>query len=437
MTSKRWQRYTPTTDEPWNLSRANHLHRRASFGATWGELQRDVDDGWEASVGRLLTGTSRQYGQREDFESISRIIGESAVAGGDASRLKAWWLFRILFTPDPLQEKLALLWHDHFATSNRKVQNLRLMQQQNELFRSRASAKFGHLLHEIVKDPAMLVWLDAGLNQKSQPNENLSRELMELFTLGVGNYAESDVQEAARALTGWRIRNMKAEYNMERHDQGELAILGVVGAFDSEKLCDLLLGQDATSRRLAGTLCDLFMGEDVADAEAIDELSLGLKRNDLSIQWAVETILCSQLFFSDANIGSRVSSPVEFTATAIRSLEMLDNPPSTLVLAEWCSRLGQDLFYPPNVSGWNGGRAWLTSRTVVGRSNFAAAMVTGQLRVPSTTVEWSPSVEKLGRAEQLQKLLLSNPNRQRSKVEAMKLSEFIAHTLSLPEAFVC
>jgi len=377
-----WQPYTPTESLPWNLQRVKHLHRRAAFGATWTELQRDLRDGPEASITRLLEGKSRVQGQRDDFDSIAKIIGESAARSEDENRLKAWWLFRMLFTPDPLREKLALMWHNHFATSNLKVQDLGIMLRQNELFRQFASDRFGKLLHEMLRDPALLVWLDANSNRVGHPNENLARELMELFTLGIGNYSEQDVKEAARALTGWSIKAGEVTFRHEHHDAEPKTILEHTDRFDAESLAELLLNQEATSRRLAWRLCDLLMGEHVVNQDAIDELASGLRTRQLDIVWAVETILRSEFFFTEKNIGSRVSSPVEYIVGTVRSLEMIDKPPSTLILAEWCIRLGQDLFRPPNVGGWKGGRSWLNSRTLIGRANFAATLVAGELHSP-------------------------------------------------------
>lgn len=432
-----WKPYIPSPSQPWNFDRAKHLHRRASFGATWSELMRDEADGPEKSIVRLLNGTSRVDGLRDDFEEISQVIGDSAAGSDDERRLKAWWLFRMLFTPDPLREKMTLLWHNHFATSNLKVQDLLLMKQQNELLRQKGTAKFGTLLREMLTDPAMLYWLDANSNRSGQPNENLARELMELFTLGVGNYTENDVKEGARALTGWTVKRAKVEFREDRHDPTEKNILGKTERFNTDSFAQLLLQQDATSRRLAWRLCDLFMGEDVVDDEAISELAAGLRAHDLDIAWAVETILRSELFFSDRNIASRVSSPVEFIIGAVRSLELFDQPPSTLILAEWCTRLGQDLFRPPNVGGWNGGRSWLTTRTIVARSNFAAALVAGELRAPIVAPSLGHLEKKMGDV-QLDRLLLSRPCDEaiRTKVPNDILSN-VAHWLSCAAAFVC
>jgi uncharacterized protein (DUF1800 family) len=284
----------------------------------------------------------------------------------------------MLFGPDPLAERLTLMWHDHFATSNLKVNDLSLMRRQNETLRSLGRGPFGRLLHAMLRDPALLVWLDAQENTRGHPNENLARELMELFTLGIGHYSEGDVQQAARALTGWKIVGDEARFVPTRHDAGTKTILGRTGGFDADALADRLLEHPATSRRLAWRLCREFLAEGTVDDRSIDALAGGLQAHDLDIGRGVATILRSRRFFDAAEPGRRVASPIAFALGAARALEMFDPSPSTPVLADWCGRLGQDLFYPPNVGGWPGGRAWITTRSAIGRANLAAALIGGE-----------------------------------------------------------
>jgi len=375
ISSDPWARYVPDEAMPWDLRRVVHLHRRAGFAATWDEIRRDLKDGPEASINRLLEGRSRSCGVPADFAAFADRLAERALAAPEPNRLKGWWVYRMLFGPDPLTERLTLMWHDHFATSNLKVNDLSLMRRQNESLRSLGRAPFGQLLHAMLRDPALLVWLDAQENTKGHPNENLARELMELFTLGIGHYAEDDVKQAARALTGWKLVDDEARLVPVRHDAGAKAILGRSGAFDADGLAALLLDHPATSRRLAWRLCHEFFGEGAIDEPAIDSLAEGLRARDLDIGWGVATVLRSRLFFGAANLGRRIASPIDYILGAVRALEMLDPAPSTPVLADWCGRLGQDLFYPPNVGGWTGGRNWITTRSAVGRANFAAALV--------------------------------------------------------------
>jgi uncharacterized protein (DUF1800 family) len=382
MATSNWKPYKPSEAMPWNLRRVSHLHRRVVFGASWSELQRDLSEGPEKSVSRILEGRSRDAGMPEDFEHLSSIIGNSATESGSADRLKAWWLYRCLFSPHPLQERLTLMWHNHFATSNLKVNDLRLMKGQNETLRKNAFAPFGTLLKEMTHDPALLEWLDAPANHKEHPNENLGRELMELFTLGIGNYTEDDVKHVARALTGWTVRQGAFRDQASAHDDGEKTILGKTGNWSGDDLVQMLCEHPATSRRLAWRITNEFFGEGVVSDTARDELAEGLRQHTLDIRWCVETVLRSELFFSDANIQSRVCDPVSYAIIPLRALELWRNPISTLVLAEWTSRMGQDLFYPPNVGGWNGGRTWLSTRTVVARTNYVSALMSGQLTNP-------------------------------------------------------
>jgi uncharacterized protein (DUF1800 family) len=283
----------------------------------------------------------------------------------------------MLFSPDPLTERLTLLWHGHFATSNVKVNNLALLRRQNETLRSLCRAPFGALLRAMLRDPALLIWLDAPDNTRGQPNENLARELIELFTLGIGPYSEDDVKQAARALTGWRFVGDEVRLIPSRHDQGTTTILGRTAAFDSDGLAALLLDHPATSRRLAWRLCHEFFGEGAVDERANEALAGGLRAHDLDIGWGIATMLRSRLFFDVPNLGRRIASPIDYVVGTVRALEMFDPAPSTPVLAEWCGGLGQDLFYPPNVGGWPGGRSWITTRSAIGRANFAAALVDG------------------------------------------------------------
>jgi uncharacterized protein (DUF1800 family) len=384
--SNPWAPYSATASAPWDLRRVVHLHRRAGFGATWLELERDLADGPELAIDCILTGRSRSSGVPADFDHISSLIADAAVQSGDLHRLQAWWVYRLLFSPDPLGERLTLLWHNHFATSNEKVHDLRAMRRQNETHRRLARARFGDLLAAAIREPALLLYLDATANRKGRPNENLARELMELFTLGIGHYTESDVKAAARALTGWTFEDGELRELPAEHDDGEKTILGETGRWSGSQLVAMLADQPATAHRLASRLCGLFMGEHAIDAPAVAALAVGLRDRHLDIGWGVETILRSQAFFASANIRTRVLGPVEFVIGACRTLLPLAPPPSTLSLAGWIRQLGQDLLNPPNVGGWPEGREWLTGKSIIARTKFASALVDGRsIGLPAPT----------------------------------------------------
>ncbi|HEV8070880.1 MAG TPA: DUF1800 domain-containing protein [Planctomycetaceae bacterium] len=389
-----WAVYATSPSAPWDLVRVVHLHRRVGFGATWGEIQRDLREGPEASITRLLQGKCHAQGVLQDFESISAAIGDSATSTAAPDRLKAWWVFRLLFSPDPLGERLTLLWHNHFATSNLKVNDLSAMRRQNEVFRQFARAPFGELLRHVVKDPATLDWLDAPANRKEHPNENLARESMELFTLGVGHYSETDVKEAARALTGWSIKSDGFHDFPQYHDDGEKTILGRKGHWRGDDFVAMLLEQPATSIRLAKRLCEMFLGETGVTSARVQSLADGLREHKLDVGWGVERILRSEAFFATSNLRTKILSPPELVIGATRAIEQFDPPPSTLLLAEWITRMGQDLFYPPNVFGWSGGRNWLNSRALVARINFAAALADGTVRYPAAPARVLDLIER-------------------------------------------
>ena len=215
-------------------------------------------------------------------------------------------------------------------------------------------------------------------NHKGKPNENLARELMELFTLGIGHYTEADVKEAARALTGWTVEGDSFREDPAQHDDGEKVLLGRRGRWTGTDLVAMLLEHPATAERLAWRICDTFLGEGDIDAAGIRLLASGLRQRDLDIGWAVGTVLRSRAFHEGRGRRGRVVSPVEFVVGAVRALELFDPPPSTLLLAEWATRLGQDLFYPPNVGGWPGGRSWISAGAMIGRTNYAAALAGGR-----------------------------------------------------------
>ncbi len=368
--------YAPDDKMPWDLRRVVHLHRRAGFAASWAELQRDLKDGPEKSVDRLLRGTSGLHSPAE-FAATAELLAESAVSAGEIGRLKAWWFYRMVFGPDPLLEKLTLLWHDHFATANSKVADVGLMRRQNDTLRKQARGRFADLLAASVKEPALLLYLDAPANRKGHANENLARELMELFTLGVGHYSEQDVKEAARALTGWTVEGGGFRVRAANHDAGKKTILGKDGAWSGDDLVRMLLGHPATAGRVAVKLCRLFFGERGTTPEARKALADGLRERNLDVGWAIQTILRSTAFFADENIGDRVLAPAEGVVGAVRALGLFDPAPSTLALADWSARIGQDLFEPPNVGGWPGGRGWVHTRALIARANFVTALLSG------------------------------------------------------------
>jgi uncharacterized protein (DUF1800 family) len=371
-----WEPYSPSPDIPWDLRRVVHLHRRAGFAATWGEIRRDLKDGPQASVDRVLAGTSR-IGTQADFEERSCRLADAAESQMAPARLKAWWAFRMLEGPDPLGERLTLMWHNHFATSNLKVDDVAAMRRQNDTLRHHARGPFGGLLRALVHDAALLAWLDASENQRGLPNENLARELMELFSLGIGHFTERDVKEAARALTGLAVRGGESRLDLFEHDDGQKIVLGHAGRLGAAELLDILLDHHATADRLAWRICDALMGEGTVGPGMLSALAAGLRASRLDVGRAVETVLRSAHFFDRKNLGAMVLDPAGMVVGPPRALGLTDRGVDPQALAAWMAAMGQDLFYPPNVGGWAGGRAWLSTRAVIARTNYASWVASG------------------------------------------------------------
>lgn len=359
-----WQPFVPTADRPWTKRLAAHLFRRAGFGANTSQLASAV----EKTPTDVVVEMVAQNQEDTAFRASADTLAETLLASGNPKELSAAWVYRMLRTPNPLQEKLTLFWHGHFATSAEKVKDARMMWRQNQLLRKNALGNFAPLVQAISKDPAMLIYLDSTSNRKAHPNENYAREVMELFCLGEGHYSESDVQELARCFTGWEIKNDRFRKNRYQHDSGEKSILGHAGEFGGEDGVKIVLQQAAMPEFICRKLARFFIcDEPELPAALIEPLAATMRENNLEISPVVSKILSSNLFFSEHSIGRKIKSPVEFIVGTIRTLEGSGN---TRLIAEGLMQMGQGLFYPPSVKGWDGGRAWINSSTLLARANL-------------------------------------------------------------------
>src|SRR5437868_5012137 len=254
-----WEPYRPTEQAPWDLKKVGHLYRRAAFGATWRELEAGVKDGPEKTIDALLQGGAGQ----DAFDQETAKVAQVLIRSNNGPQARAWWLMRMLYTPHPLREKLTLFWHNHFATSNSKVQNVGFMLGQYELMNRHALGSFRELLLQMSKDPAMMVWLDTRLSKKGKPNENYAREVMELFSLGIGHYTEQDIREAARAFTGWVIDDGQAVFDPSQHDDTEKTVLGKKGKWKGEDIIHICLEQKSCPSFITGKLFRFLISETI------------------------------------------------------------------------------------------------------------------------------------------------------------------------------
>ncbi len=366
-----WAPFEPQPGLPWDLAAASHLYRRAGLGANWQQLQQAIQEPPGAAVEALVRGGA----EHPQFEQEIAEAAQPLLGGSSIDSLAAWWLYAMLHSPHPLHERMTLFWHGHFATSFAKVGSVELMYRQHGIFRRHALGHFAPLLREIARDPAMLLWLDSATNRKRQPNENFAREVMELFCLGLDQYSEADIREAARAFTGWEVRQKRFSFNPQEHDSGKKTVLGRSGNWNGDDVLAILLEHPATARFLTGKLFRHFISEAVQPpARLLEPLAAEYRRRDYDTAWLLQTMLGANLFFSPLARRQKIKGPVELAVGLLRTLQGTTN---SYRLARDVAELGQALFQPPTVKGWNGGREWLHSASVLGRLNLVWALVSG------------------------------------------------------------
>ena len=408
---------SPLAPADWNRARAAHLLERAGFGGTPAEIDAFARLTPREAVRRLVYFEGAAEPDLKPFEEsgvfdaglehfppsrpattdLARAKGEALgvkvkPAGNrpmqpvvnkffywlrasvlETNRVSYWWANRMLTSPRPLQEKMALFWHGHFATTEEKVRDYRKMLQQLELFEAEGLGNFRTLVVGVAQDPAMLAFLDAGVNVKGAPNENFAREIMELFTMGVGNYSEHDIREAARAFTGWNFEGTVFKVNAAQHDDAEKEVLGHRGTFDGVDVIDVILDHPATPQFLAAKLYRFMVREDL-DPALRAELGRRLKAGNYDIAPFLEMLLLSKDFYAPESVATRIKGPVDLVVSTYRKLG-LEQVPGVPDFNDITGSLGQRLLYPPTVAGWAQGRSWITPGLLLERGNFALDVV--------------------------------------------------------------
>jgi uncharacterized protein (DUF1800 family) len=387
----------PLSKEGWNYETAAHLLNRAGFGGPPEEITRLTDLGHEAALSSLLdyekipdptpnpVWAVPDLGRAERQKAIQALPPEEKKLAQQAEQrtqaqqiieLRGWWLDRMARGPRPFQEKMVLFWHGHFATSYEKVRDAYYMWRQNDLFRRFGTDYWLRLLIEAGQDPAMLIWLDQAQSRKEHPNENYAREVMELFTLGEGHYAEKDVTEAARALTGWSLdRQMEQFVNRPLfHDNGSKTFLGLTGNLTGEDVMAQIVRQPQAAVFITGKLWNYFAGQ-MPSPELNNALADAFIKSARRFKPFLRVMFSSEEFYSESVLRNQVKSPVQWLVGTARVLQC-DLPPA-FISAAMLRSLGQDLFAPPNVKGWDGGITWITTNTLLERYNDAATLVQG------------------------------------------------------------
>jgi uncharacterized protein (DUF1800 family) len=395
----------------WTFAAAAHLLNRAGFGGPPAEIERLHRLGRDGAVDSLVDyekvadETPRPAWAKPDPERMERLrelqtLRRQLRSAPEAERadlerkvrdmqreeqrlqreriieLRGWWLERMAKGPRPLQEKLTLFWHGHFATSAQKVRDAYFMWRQNETFRRHAAGNWLTLLTEVTQDPAMLIWLDQAQSRKEHPNENYARELMELFALGEGNYTERDISEAARALTGLALDRLRQEstYRPFLHDAGEKTVLGKTGPLKWKDVLNQVVDQPQAARFITEKLWKFLAGVD-APAPLVSALAKTFRDHGCQFTPVLRALLRSEEFYAEAVMRSQVKSPVQWLVSSVRILERPLPPP--LFASNLLQNLGQDLFAPPSVKGWEGGLSWITTNNLLARYNYAEQLVYG------------------------------------------------------------
>lgn len=408
----------PLDPDAFDYWKAQHLLNRAGFGGTPSQVRTIANLGVDAAVDYIVdyhaiaaesveanlfdpsimrpaTQAERNAmqlaRQRGDEAAVERARRErqrrQQADRRQMGEIKQWWLERLIETPRPLEEKMTLFLHGHFATNYRGIEDSYHMFLQNQLFRSHATGNFQQLVHGIIRDPAMLRYLNNNQNRKQSPNENLARELMELFTLGEGNaYTEDDIKEGARALTGYtymddRFVDKRSQQYGNQHDHSIKRILGRVGNWDGDDLVNLIFEQDYCSQFIVWKLYRFFANDmpgtpDENTQQFILNLAQHFREEDYEFKPVLKTLFKSRHFYERQNTAALVKSPVQLVVQAIRSLHTPTRPLSALLSA--ADLMGQDLFYPPNVKGWDGGRSWINTSTMFVRQNLMVYLITGR-----------------------------------------------------------
>lgn len=364
---------------------ARHLLERSGFGAPPALLAEFAGLERRQAIDRLLDGPTQgvtpppalSYERparlknldEEEKKRVQRELVEQGLA------LRGWWLQQMIAAPtaqDALRERMTLFWHNHFVSSQRKVKSAALMLRQNELFRRQATGNFGRLLHAVARDPAMLIYLDGASNRQDSPNENFAREIMELFTLGEGHYAERDIKEVARAFTGLGFAPQNGDFvwRPRQHDDGVKEVLGRRGRFDPDDVLDILLAQPAAAEFIVGKLWREFVSP-TPDSVEVRRIAGVFRNSGYDIRTALRALFGSEAFWAADNRLALIKAPVDIVAGTLRSEGVrlpADSDPRLPVLA--LRNMGQDLFAPPNVRGWPGGDAWVDASSLLARKQF-------------------------------------------------------------------
>ena len=436
-----WQNdLSPIPNTDWNYDTAAHLLERAGFGGTPDEIRALAIMPPEEAVRSLVYFDSTENAHLQAFDhsgihdpglepfppsrpattELAKRTGEALgikvkqdgnrrlqpvvnkffywlrASVLETNRVAYWWADRMVATNTPLQEKMALFWHGHFAINESKVRDYRKLLVELELFQEMGTGSFRDLMVAVAQDPAMLSFLDAGVNVKGASNENFAREIMELFTMGVGNYSETDIREAARAFTGWNYVDLEFVINTEQHDADIKTFLGRAGDFDGVDIIDIIMEQPVTAEYIAGKIYRYYVRDELSK-DLQTELGNVFREADYEVAALLKKIFLSKDFYNAESVGVHIKSPVELAVSTYRKLG-LNYVPGVPDFNGATGALGQTLFRPPTVAGWAGGRSWITPGLLLERGNFARDVLFPDINfIPSDRRNGSREIQSVAR----------------------------------------
>jgi len=370
------------------LEDARHLVSRTGIGAEWETISRFQHLTRQQAIQQLFSNQNMRLPgppamsswprmlslrgnmrQKKMIKRISRVEGKA---------LQKWWINHLLATKSPFLERMTLFWHNHFPSSIKKTNQASMLHQQNLMLRKNALGNFGQMLHDISRDPAMLLYLDGYVSTKEEPNENFARELLELFTIGIGNYSENDMREAARAFTGWSIDDRSGRFtiNAQDHDSGTKIFLGQRGNFKGEDIINILLQHPRTAEIVAKKMWREFINISNPDPRVINHWAATFRNSGYDIKTLLTQVLNSNEFWAQSNRGALIKSPIELTIGTLRTIPYTVR---RVDLAHNLNIMGQGVFAHPSVKGWSGGKTWISTQSILRRNSMMTNLTAGNL----------------------------------------------------------
>ncbi len=424
-----WQPWHETTGDAavFQFAHAHHLIRRAGFGANTQRIEQLAELGLAEAVKSLMAPPDAA-----SFDAEADAMIRTSLVLGSTDHLADWWLYRMLNDPFAVREKATLFWHGHFCTGRDKVPDARLLLTQNDLLREHALGSFAQMVKRVSRDAAMLIYLDSTENQKTRPNENYAREIMELFCLGIGNYSERDIKELARCFTGWEVRRQRFRFSPSAHDTDEKEILGSRGNMDGDDAIDVVLQQPAASKHIARKLVSFYLTDDEVPEPVIESLAQVLLANQWEMGPTLAMLFSSQAFYSRHAVHRQVAGPLAWTLSWLKTLDVTGD---LNVLRNDLELMGQVPLEPPNVKGWPGGSTWIDPSRMAARIAWVSRLSNNNLEPSNGLASWLSSQgmkDPASMVQWLEESLIGRPVSQRRKAA---LVAAVTSKSSLPDAF--